>query len=62
MNLPIAIPRTREVALAALRESAQNTPFNIKNSNGGGEISYSIRGWHEFNYQLIDRINQMGES
>ncbi len=56
-----AIPRTRQLAIDALRRSAQNTPFNSTNSNGGGDVNYSIRGWSDFNYELIDRINQMGE-
>jgi len=54
----IAATRTRELAINALRLSAQNNPYSVLSSYSNG-ITPSLREWHEYSYDLISCIEEL---
>ena len=57
MNIPIALPETREIAIDALMASARSNPYGrTKNIGGSG---FSTREWHEYSYHLILSIKNL---
>jgi len=54
----IAAERTRELAMDALRISAQNNPYSVLSAYSNG-VTPSLREWHEYSYGLISKIEKI---
>jgi len=57
MNIPMALPETREIAIDALMASALRNPFaRTKNIGASG---FSTKEWHKYSCHLISSIKNL---
>lgn len=57
-NLPIATPKTCQLAIEALKKSAQNNPYSRATFGVCGQVQ-TIREWHTYSYELIASIEEL---